>query len=471
LGNGDGTFGAATNFTAGALPLTVAIGDLNGDTKPDLAIANITSNNVSVLLGNGDGTFGAATNFTAGIGPRSVAIGDVNGDTKPDLAVANGGSGSLGSGNISVLLGNGDGTFSAATNFAAGNAYRSVAIGDLDGDTKPDLTVANGGSGNVLVLLGNGDGTFSAATKFAAGYAPFSVATGDLNGDTKPDLAVANYGSNNVSVLLNTTPTMFTAIPATLTFGSQPTGTISPAQTVTVEHVAGFSGSITRVRAIGTDSEDYFIAKDDCTGEAIPVSGSCVTKVRFAPSSAGAKSASLVITPNDGPPLTVPLTGTGGPLPTGPTGSTGSTGNTGPSGPTGDTGPTGSTGSDGGEATLPSVTKLVKNTVRVPSSGEFAVVKVSCPETSPGESCRITTAKGKASIGHNETKVTTKLDALYPETIAQGKTVKVQLVVPSKFRDRLKKGRKSGVSSFGIKVVSGNGGRLAWKSLRNGLMR
>ena len=89
LGNGDGTFGAATNFAAGRRPASVAIGDLNGDGKLDLAVANSDSNNVSVLLGNGNGTFGAATNFAAGSEPRSVAIGDLNGDGKLDLAVAN----------------------------------------------------------------------------------------------------------------------------------------------------------------------------------------------------------------------------------------------------------------------------------------------------------------------------------------------------------------------------------------------
>ena len=89
LGNGDGTFGAKTDFATGPVPVSVAIGDLNGDGKPDLAVANCDSNTVSVLLGNGDGTFGAKTDFATGSGPGSVAIGDLNGDGKPDLAVAN----------------------------------------------------------------------------------------------------------------------------------------------------------------------------------------------------------------------------------------------------------------------------------------------------------------------------------------------------------------------------------------------
>ncbi|MCW8141814.1 MAG: VCBS repeat-containing protein, partial [Planctomycetota bacterium] len=106
-----------------------------------------------------------------------------------------------GSTDVAVLLGNGDGTFAAATAFAAGSSPSSVAIGDLNGDGRPDLAVANLNS-NVSVLLGHGDGTFAAATTFAVGATPQSVAIGDLNGDGKPDLAVANQNSNNVSVLL-----------------------------------------------------------------------------------------------------------------------------------------------------------------------------------------------------------------------------------------------------------------------------
>src|SRR5439155_978693 len=122
--------------------------------------------------------FAAATNFRAGDGPHSVAVGDVNRDGKADLAVANGQSG-----DVSVLLGNGDGTFQAATNFAAHDGASSVAVADLNGDGRPDLAVANFGSADVSVLLGNGDGTFQAATNYGADGSPTSVAVADLNGD------------------------------------------------------------------------------------------------------------------------------------------------------------------------------------------------------------------------------------------------------------------------------------------------
>src|SRR3954471_22165058 len=102
------SFGAAANFGAGSNPRSVAIGDLNADAKPDLAIVNNSSGNVSVLLGDGTGSFGAATNFAVGSGATSVAIDDLNADGKPDLAVTHTGSPSAG---VAILIGDGTGGF------------------------------------------------------------------------------------------------------------------------------------------------------------------------------------------------------------------------------------------------------------------------------------------------------------------------------------------------------------------------
>jgi hypothetical protein len=207
LGNGDGTFGTGTDFATGSWPRSVAAADLNRDGRPDLAVANQGSNTVSVLLGNGDGTFGIRTDFEVGSDPWSVAIGDLDGDRRPDLAVANSAQ-SDPTGSVSVLLGNGDGTFEARTDLGVGNHPWAVAIGDLDSDRRADLVVANQGSNTLSVLLGNGDGSFDAGADIRAGVDPLSVAIADLDGDGRPDLVVANSGlfhSNQpgtVSVLL-----------------------------------------------------------------------------------------------------------------------------------------------------------------------------------------------------------------------------------------------------------------------------
>jgi hypothetical protein len=147
-------FNPAMNYGAGDWPYSVAIGDLNGDEKPDLAVANAESkaniDNVSILLGNGDGTFQRAVNYGTGGGPTSVAIGDFNGDANPDLAVAN-----RYSDNVSVLMGNGNGSFQSAVIYGAGGGPSSVAISDLNGDANPDLVVANRYSRNISVRLSN----------------------------------------------------------------------------------------------------------------------------------------------------------------------------------------------------------------------------------------------------------------------------------------------------------------------------
>src|SRR5712692_2412997 len=119
----DVSFIARRDFDAGINPVSVAVGDFNGDGVQDLAVANANSNNVSVLSGNGDGSFRGVQNFAAGSGPRSVAVGDFNGDGVQDLAVANNGSN-----NVSVLLGNGDGSFQGAQNFGAGSGPWSAAV-------------------------------------------------------------------------------------------------------------------------------------------------------------------------------------------------------------------------------------------------------------------------------------------------------------------------------------------------------
>jgi hypothetical protein len=202
LGNGNGTFQTAVDYSAGTSPSSVAVGDFNGDGKADLVVTSSDFNSVSMLLGNGDGTFQAPVNLGVGQNRTSAVVGDFNGDGIADLAATN-----FYDNNVSVLLGNGNGTFRPAVNFAAGTGPGFLSVGDFNGDGKADLAVANWSSviaGSVSVLLGNGNGTFQAAVNYAAGSGPISLTLGDFNGDGKADLAVADYSNNTVSVLLGT---------------------------------------------------------------------------------------------------------------------------------------------------------------------------------------------------------------------------------------------------------------------------
>ena len=188
----------------------VALADLNGDGKLDMVVPNPCAPNtppncvglLSVFLGNGDGTFQPSVGYSSGaFWADSVVIADVNGDHKPDLIVANVSAveGVFGDGIISVLLGNGDGTFRPAVTYDSGGiSATSVAVGDINHDGKPDLVVSNNstatsGVGNVAVLLGNGDGTFQAAVAYdSAGWGTNSVVLSDINGDGKLDVVISN---------------------------------------------------------------------------------------------------------------------------------------------------------------------------------------------------------------------------------------------------------------------------------------
>jgi hypothetical protein len=231
LGNGDGTFqppvsygtGAWNNTQYGAVPNELAVGDVNGDGKPDIVVANdclsvtCSSGAVSVLLGNGDGTFQEAVTYgSGGVAASSAALGDINGDGKIDIVVANvcltfDGFDCTGGG-VAALLGNGDGTFQPAVSYGSGGiGANSVVVADVNGDGRLDLLVANTGeffnSGTVGVLLNNGDGAFQPAVSYSAGPTPWAVAVADLNADGHPDLVVADScwcgADASVGVLLN----------------------------------------------------------------------------------------------------------------------------------------------------------------------------------------------------------------------------------------------------------------------------
>ena len=311
LGKGDGTFEPALNYSVGSAPVSVVVGDLNGDGRLDLAIVNFGTSNVGVLLGNGDGTFQPPVNYAAGAVPVAVVVGDYNGDGKLDLAVATISPGNTGLSNLSVLLGNGDGTFQQAAQYSDGSDTDSSSVvqGDFNGDGKLDLAVAGGGSiGNVSILLGNGDGTFQSAAEYAIGSNPSSAAVGDFNGDGRLDMAVTS-GPEGVSILLQpglvSNSNAFLS-PSSLTFPTQVVNTTSAAQTV---RLTNYGTTMLSIAGIAVTNN---FGKTDSCGMSLAAGASCTIGVTFTPNTFGNLNGTLSVTDDaPGSPHTVSLSGTG----------------------------------------------------------------------------------------------------------------------------------------------------------------
>jgi hypothetical protein len=241
LGATTPSFAAAQAFQAGFIARSVVEADLNGDGKPDLITANQLANTLSIFLnetptGATSASFAPQQTIAVSSYPAQVAVGDLNGDGKPDLVVADSGSNQ-----VSVFLnqtptGATSATFAAEATFPVGLVPGAVAVGDVNADGKLDLVVANQSSNNVSVLLGNGDGTFQAQQTFATGNHPFGVVITDVNGDGKPDLATADftamtksgtsYTYSQASVLLGNGNGTFQA-PVNFNTGINPTGIVA----------------------------------------------------------------------------------------------------------------------------------------------------------------------------------------------------------------------------------------------------
>jgi Bacterial Ig-like domain (group 3)/MBG domain (YGX type)/FG-GAP-like repeat len=204
LGNGDGTFTAGAVYPAvsGAYYQIVASGDFNRDGIPDLVVSDHANNQVAVLLGNGDGTFQPAGLFATGPEPWNLVVGDINGDGNPDLVVANDISDAQGN-NITLLLGNGDGTFRQGTYLKGGvTSSGSVALADFNGDGFLDIAATEEPANDVFIFLGNGDGTFRPATTYSMIKGPYYITIGDFNQDGKKDIITANAEGASIGVLL-----------------------------------------------------------------------------------------------------------------------------------------------------------------------------------------------------------------------------------------------------------------------------
>ena len=268
LGHGNGTFAPAAAYPLGSSPGVPIIGDVDGNGTPDLVVTGFNTAAVYVLSGRGDGTFAPAVTYPLvdGFAPSGVAIGDLNGDGHPDLAVANPQDEV---GDVNLLFGVGDGTFAPATAIPAGGGPAGVAIADFDADGRPDLAVADEADRALALLSGNGDGTFGPATTIAMPNGARNLIAADFNGDLLPDLALGGLYVNAVSVLLNATSVAAVAdatgvVPfdanGTVQVTVTRTGSLLPA---TVDYTTAGGSALAGIDYTGTAGQLSFAAGED----------------------------------------------------------------------------------------------------------------------------------------------------------------------------------------------------------------
>lgn len=268
-----------TPFATSGSTYGVVIGDLNGDGLPDLVSSNYGGSALSVLLGDGDGTFRTHVDYAVGSYPFGLALGDLNGDGYPDVVVAYHTNGGIG-----VLLGNGDGTFQAVQTIATSGVSEYVALADLNRDGILDIiTLGSNGEGGVSVLLGNGNGTFQAAQSYGAGAYPYGLAVADFDKNGKVDVAVSDYDGNTVSVLLGNGDGTLQE-PAAYIVGTSPTNlvavdldgdgnqdlVVSNNESSTVSVLLGNGDGTFKAKVDYPVSSPWGVAAADVNGDGIP---------------------------------------------------------------------------------------------------------------------------------------------------------------------------------------------------------
>ncbi len=368
LGNGDGSFQTAQTTTFGSpngFALSLAVADFNGDKKLDLAVTDYNFGVLWVLVGNGDGTFSTPTQFPQSFGVAGVISADFNHDGKADLAFAlqygvsgavivmlNKGDGTFqtpatypvsgayflvasdltgngiqdivvdtdstveGTETVSVLLGNGDGTFQAAQQYPSGIGSSGLVAGDFNEDGKQDVAVTNTcgvdvtcsetTNATVSVLLGNGDGTFAPPVSFATPQiAPSYLLAADFNGDGLLDLL--SSGGPQVGLLLQTTVGFSSG---SLVYAAQAGGTISPPQVVTITNTAATTLNLTSITLGGLNPGDF--AQTNTCGNSVAAGATCTITVTFSPLGSGVRAGLVILTDNAvGYTQEIALTGTG----------------------------------------------------------------------------------------------------------------------------------------------------------------
>ena len=251
LGNANGTFQAVTEYATGAStgPTGLAVADVNGDGHADVLTVNST-NSVRMLLGTGTGTLQAAVTYTTVTATAyGIAVADMTSDGNPDLLLVDATNDRMG-----VMPGNGNGTFQPGSSYPTAYGPVKVTVADINGDGAPDVVTANNvgratnlSNSSLSVLLGNGNGTFQTAISYGL-YGknnPVNVAVADVNADGRPDLLCAHYQANWILVFANTTPL---ATRATLP-GTSATLHPNPASTSTTLALSGLPATVAQVQA------------------------------------------------------------------------------------------------------------------------------------------------------------------------------------------------------------------------------